>query len=42
LTFLLEDKNGPGRRIGVPVDKLEEIPGIGPATLEKIEPFATV
>jgi DNA uptake protein ComE-like DNA-binding protein len=24
------------------VDLLEEIPGIGPATLEKIEPFATV
>ena len=23
-------------------DTLEEIPGIGPATLEKIEPFATV
>jgi competence protein ComEA len=24
------------------VDELEEIPGIGPATLEKIKPFATV
>jgi DNA uptake protein ComE-like DNA-binding protein len=23
-------------------DELEEIPGIGPATLEKIKPFATV
>jgi DNA uptake protein ComE-like DNA-binding protein len=26
----------------VAVDALEEIPGIGPATLEKIKPFATV
>ena len=24
------------------VDELEEIPGIGPETLEKIDPFATV
>jgi hypothetical protein len=25
-----------------PTDGLEEVPGIGPATLEKIKPFATV
>ncbi len=26
----------------LPTEELEEVPGIGPATLEKIKPFATV
>jgi DNA uptake protein ComE-like DNA-binding protein len=35
-------RNRNSRLSHLTTDGLEEVPGIGPATLEKIKPFATV